>query len=113
MEVKKTLLFFSANCLLEKGVVMASAKAAGDMEEGKSLPVGTHPEPAAYQHSSWFLHIAVRGVTDLAVVLLRLWALWTSLLCCILVLDAALEQFPASKDWNRGTDKYWVKDSTN
>ncbi|KGL90926.1 hypothetical protein N301_06802, partial [Charadrius vociferus] len=44
-EVKNMLPFFSANCLTENGVVMASTKAAGDMDQVKSLPVGIHPEP--------------------------------------------------------------------
>lgn len=45
MEVKNTLPFFSANCLTENGVVMASTKAAGDTDQVKSLPVGIYPEP--------------------------------------------------------------------
>lgn len=47
-EVKNMLPFFSASCLTENGVVMASTKAAGDMDQVKSLPVGIHPEPVRY-----------------------------------------------------------------
>ena len=73
--MKNTLPFFSANCLTENGVVMASTEAAGDMyHQVTSLPVGIHPEPVTSTAVD-FSTLLVVGVTDLAVVLLRLWAL--------------------------------------